>query len=232
MKSLPVWYIVALLFLSSYSRAAVGQEPKAEKEFKAVPLAELGVVLVRPEKDPRTGFVVGGKNTTALIRGLKEIHERSIADLEADMRPSKISKKGFLGANENLLDVLAADNDYVLGTLGLTHQELAKPLLVVAAIGKKYVAPKEGEGFAFRYHGRRMRVALEVFRGTVLSPFEDGTRTNSVATIENLDTGKKLKYSLLVPMMVERYGFYEGKGTPYRVDPREIIAVFDFLKKE
>jgi hypothetical protein len=30
--------------------------------------------------------------------------------------------------------------------------------------------------------------------------------------------------------MIERYGFYEGKGTMYRVDPRQILEVFDFLK--
>jgi hypothetical protein len=38
-------------------------------------------------------------------------------------------------------------------------------------------------------------------------------------------------YSLLVPEMIVRYGFYEGKGTPYRVDPRDVLEVFDFLKK-
>jgi hypothetical protein len=31
--------------------------------------------------------------------------------------------------------------------------------------------------------------------------------------------------------MVERYGFYEGKGTPYRVEPKQIVEVLDFLKK-
>ena len=34
----------------------------------------------------------------------------------------------------------------------------------------------------------------------------------------------------LVPLMIERYGFYEGTGTPYRVDPQQILKVLDFLK--
>jgi hypothetical protein len=29
--------------------------------------------------------------------------------------------------------------------------------------------------------------------------------------------------------MIRRYGFYEGKGTPYRVDPRKVLEVLDFL---
>ena len=48
--------------------------------------------------------------------------------------------------------------------------------------------------------------------------------------MENLDNGKMLGYALLVPHMIERYGFYEGKGTPYRVDPRIVVEVFDFLQ--
>ena len=54
--------------------------------------------------------------------------------------------------------------------------------------------------------------------------------TNCDATVWNLENGKKLNYSLLVPHLIERYGFYEGKGTPYRVEPRAILEVFDFLK--
>jgi hypothetical protein len=30
--------------------------------------------------------------------------------------------------------------------------------------------------------------------------------------------------------MIERYGFYEGKGTPYRVEPGKVLEVLDFIK--
>ena len=49
---------------------------------------------------------------------------------------------------------------------------------------------------------------------------------------EVLDNAKSIRYGLLVPFMVERYGFYEGKGTPYRVEPRQVIEVFDFVQKK
>lgn len=32
--------------------------------------------------------------------------------------------------------------------------------------------------------------------------------------------------------MIEPYGFYEGQGTPYRVEPRAAVEVLDFLKKK
>ena len=30
--------------------------------------------------------------------------------------------------------------------------------------------------------------------------------------------------------MIERYGFYKGKGTSYRVEPRKILEILDFIK--
>jgi hypothetical protein len=32
--------------------------------------------------------------------------------------------------------------------------------------------------------------------------------------------------------MIERYGFYEGKGTPYRVEPADVLEVFPYLKEK
>src|SRR5436190_17835608 len=111
-----------LALLMALPPPAPGQGP-VEDYTRADP-QQLGVKPVPEAKDPRTGFVVGGKNPTALIKGLKEINGRTVAELEADMRPGAKtevgSDKGFLGADEKLLDVLAADNAYVVDELGLT----------------------------------------------------------------------------------------------------------------
>ena len=209
--------------------AAIPDEP----DFTKSPLKELGVELVKPAKDEKTGFIVAGKNATALIRKLPAINGRKIAALEKDMRPgakSEVSSKlGFLGMDESFLAILAEDNDFVLDKLGLTHQELAKHLHIVGAIAEKHAKPGDAEGFVFQYLARRYNVKFITYRGIMHSPFLDETKTNSVADLTNLTTGAKVKYSRLVPHMIERYGFYEGHGTPYRVDPRAIVAVFDFL---
>jgi hypothetical protein len=218
---------------------AVSLAADPPKDYKDLDPASLGVKPVPEKKDPRTGFAVGGKNPTELVKVLREINGRTVAELEADMRPGAESEvgsdKGFLGADERLLDVLAADNAYVLDELGLTHQELGRHLRVLAAIALKRLgeAQKAGRSFPadpFTYHGRRFTVELLFSRGYQLSPFKDGTKTDTEVRLTNTDTGKKLKYSLLVPDMIERYGFYEGTGTSYRVDPRDIVAVLDFLK--
>jgi hypothetical protein len=207
--------------------APAGPDPPPVEDYARADPEKLGIKPVPPRKDPRTGFVVGGKNPTALIPRLAEIAGRSITDLEEDMRPGGLSTAGFLGEGEGLLDVLAADNRYVVDEQGLTHQELARPLLILGAVAARQAVREARE---ITYHGRNFKVRATLSRVFVRSPFQDGTRTNCLVTAENLGNGKKLTYSLLVPQMIQRYGFYEGKGTRYRVEPRTVLEVLDFLK--
>jgi hypothetical protein len=236
--SSPAARVLGVLIAAALAGLALGalpggalDDPKPPKDLKDINLEDFDLKPVPARRDPRTGFVVAGKNPTALIKGLKEINGRTIVALEKDMRPgaeSEVgSRAGFLGPKESLLDVMAEDNRYVVDELGLTHQDLARPLHTMGAVGGHDPDPKE-----FLYHGRRLRVKVISYKGSQLSPFYDDTSTSRDAIVENLDNGKKLKYSLLVPHMIERYGFYEGKGTPYRVEPRRVIEVFDFLTEE
>jgi hypothetical protein len=229
----------AMILISMTGLALSGPATRAQhphKDYSNIDLSDfldLGkyyVKPVEPKKDPKTGFVVGGKNSTELIRGLEEINGRTIAELEMDMRPGAKSEvgsnAGFLGPKEKLLDVLAADNQYVVDSLGLTHQKLAQHLHAMGTIALW----KQTQEVQFTYRGRRFKVKAGPTSGTQPSPFRDGTNSGTNITVHNLDNGKKLEYALLVPYMIERYGFYEGKGTPYRVEARHVVSLFDFLK--
>ncbi len=234
--------LATIISLASFFLISIADRSSADdlaKDYTDIPPADLGVELVPEKKDPATGFLVAGKNPTALIKTLRELSGRSIADLEKDVRPGASSDvgsdKGFLGRKEALLSVLAADNAHVVDKLGLTHQELAKHLRVLAAIGRKQLADaqkakKKPTTEPFKYHGKRFTVSFQFYRGYQRSPFMDDTKTDTDVTLTNVENSKVLKYSLLVPDMIERYGFYEGTGTPYRVEPRDIVSVLDFLK--
>ena len=183
---------------------------------------------LEPEKDPKTGFVVGGENSSDLIEALTEINGIPVAELEESMRPGGLSLAGFLGKDEGLLEVMAADNAWVLEA-GLTHQELARNLNVLVSIAKM-VSKRRDESEIFVYRGVRFTTSKREWLGYQESPFRDGTKTSRDIVLKNVDNGKILKFSPLVPMMVERYGFYEGHGTSYRVDPRDIVKVLTFLE--
>lgn len=231
--------VLAAFFALSPSATLPANPPGGDKPADLAPFLEFAKYYVTPvdaKKDGRTGFVVGGKNDTALIPSLKEINGRSILELEKDMRPGAKSDvgstAGFLGPEEKLLDVLVGDNRYVVDELGLTHQELAKHLHAIGSIGRWQVWEHRRFEYEFVYHGRRFKATTLVSKGFQPSPFRDGTQSGTDVTVENLDTGKKLTYALLVPYLIERYGFYEGKGTSYRVEPSTVLEVFDFLGRK
>ena len=217
-------YLPLVVFLI----AAGAPSPEAPKDFSSVAPKTLGVEFLAPEKDEKTGFLIGGKNDTSLIAKLPSLAGRSIKDLEKDMRPGALSRLGFMGKDESLLEILTMDNRFVVEMKKLTHQDLARPLAIVGAVAAKHGLEKP---YDFLYHGQRLRATAVKFRAHVDSPFDDGAKTNIAVTITNEDNGKKIAYSLLVPHLIERYGFYEGKGTPYRLEPQAILDVFEFLTK-
>src|SRR6478735_2393880 len=121
-------------------------------------LSNISVPTFSPETDAKTGFVVGGKNATSLIKGLTELNGRTIDSLEKDMRPGAWASKGFLGNDDRLIDTLVEDNHYIVDQLGLTHQEIAKNLRAIGAAAEK------AKGQEFRYQGRRFKATLRASR--------------------------------------------------------------------
>src|SRR5262249_60840874 len=87
MKCVAVTPLSLVIIASALAKAT---DDTTEKDYRDVPLDKIGVSFIKPAKDAKTGFMVGGKNATALIRKLTEINGRKIADLEKDMRPGAI----------------------------------------------------------------------------------------------------------------------------------------------
>lgn len=204
-----------------------------------------------------TGFIVGGVNENDVISRLPSINGVPIKDLERNMRgddrdvaslekvlnethfpedPEKLKERKefierirtsgiFLGQDESLIKTLLEDNQYVLNQ-GLTHQDLGKMIQYTTAIHKVLGLT------AFTLKGRSFAVEWLDSFGPQDSPFEDGTKCKSDFTIINQHTGAKLYSSALHGEMITRYGFYEGKQVGYRLEPADIIDVFDFLKEE
>src|SRR4051812_7941737 len=124
--------IAALLTIAGNGAASSADEIQPGQD-----LSDISVPSFPPEKDAKTGFVIGGKNETSLIKGLSELNGRTIDSLEKDMRPGAWASKGFLGSEDRLTETLAEDNRYIVDQLGLTHQEIAKHLRAIAAAAEK-----------------------------------------------------------------------------------------------
>lgn len=219
-----------------------------------IPLCFLGVCLLfaactkssAPAPQGPPPFHVGAVNQTEVIRQQKAFNGVSVELLEQRMRPGKLkrpakisdplkflpSANGFLGPEEKLLEVLAADNEFVLNHVGKTHQALAQPLRdaveMLRASGATELTvhlPKDAEPKSpYRVY------VIHTAKECQPSPFEDNLCGSALYGINHLTTDAKLAFAEMTPELIQRYGFYEGKGTPWRVPPEAIIEVFDYLR--
>jgi hypothetical protein len=134
------------------------------------------------------------------------------------MKPDRASFSGFLGLSESLLEVLANDNVTVINN-GFTHQQLANFLFHFDQSSDQ-TQPESHTPVTINHIKFAHRSTA--WRGFQESPFNDNIATNKDHLVVNLETGAGVNYSGLLPEMIHRYGFYEGKDTIYRLDPLDI----------
>lgn len=101
-------------------------------------LDEADKQLMFTKKDKKSGFEIGGKNSSEAIANMCShgLYGFSIDTILNNMLEcSSRAFGGFLKRSECradiLQEILLTDNKYVIDQLGLTHQQLAKPLFYI-----------------------------------------------------------------------------------------------------
>ncbi|MFC1503972.1 hypothetical protein ACFL6D_00995 [Spirochaetota bacterium] len=140
------------------------------------------------------------------------------------MRPGALTKDGFLGTDtRNLVDIITED-DAAVRRMEYTHEAIARRMKEIRDKGKK------GIGNAVSAE-KRFEVCVESIRGKLPSPFNDQVlvrKTNTV--VKNLHSGKEIMYTDLNILLIEKHGFYEGKGSPFRLEPGDLIEILEVRK--
>jgi hypothetical protein len=134
------------------------------------------------------------------------------------MKPGVLSLEGFLGPDARpIKDILDADASAV-ASLDATHEEFAatlQRLLEEARVRLERDVPLGG-GLVARYDERMGRIAC---------PFgECGTFQKGEVVLTFAD-GRILRFSPLGVHLIARHGFYGGRGSRYRMEPREIAEL-------
>jgi len=147
-----------------------------------------------------------------------------LSDVEKNMRPGEISKSGFLGNDgRKLIDILLDDGQSVTA-LNLNHKILADRM--------EYLTEKGREGFGnpILVDGF-LEVIVEDSRGTIACPFDHiGMYPKENVKVTNINTGESISWSALNIHMIREHGFYEGKGSPFRIEPLDLIRVLEIKK--
>jgi len=138
--------------------------------------------------------------------------------LEAVLKASKISACGFLGSDpRDLWDIIQEDMAEVQA-LGWSTEAIAARMRELTAIAQK------GLGEWVRV-GTRLQVQCDDTRGVIPCPWPHRIRCLKRTTTVKSDAGELLRWSDLNVHLIGAHGFFEGRGSPFRLEPKKLIAV-------
>jgi len=140
-------------------------------------------------------------------------------DIEEMMKPGRLTRDGMLGSDPRPLEEIIESDGATVARLGLTHGDIARRLEELTAasmerLGDPVIVEETYE------------VRVEEARGSLPCPFKHPGRWRKAVTYcRHLPTGESIAWTALGVHMIEAHGFYEGRGSPFRLDPERIARL-------
>jgi hypothetical protein len=135
------------------------------------------------------------------------------------MAPGRLSRDGFLGADERTLDDIIGADLATLEAAGLEPHDIADLLDELhESADEALEGPKE------LYDGK-VKIRETEVRGSIPCPFACAFRTHK-ANIEVTADGMTLLLTPLSAHMIREHGFFQGKGSPFRLEPTDLIRLY------
>lgn len=146
--------------------------------------------------------------------------------IQQEMMPGVIALDGFLGDDKRkLIDIIASD-EMKVHKLNRTHEDIAKKMVYFKEKGLAGL----GEFITLDDH---FEVKVESVRGLLPSPFGGPYMYGKVnTTVVNKKLDRTIVYTDLHIHFVADHGFYEGKGSPFRLDPDDLIEILEVPEAE
>ncbi len=139
--------------------------------------------------------------------------------LENILRSSAIVSGGFLGTDMRGLDEVIETDLAELEGLGFT-------IINIVSRMKEFTntaIPALGNWIAFE---DKYQIRVEESKGVLTCPWpHPGTFPKRITYVRNLQTNDSIKWSDLNIHLIESHNFFEGKGSPYRIEPKELVKI-------
>lgn len=149
-----------------------------------------------------------------------------LTKIQEQMRPGIITLDGFLGDDtRNLIDMLIEDDGLVRRT-GHAHVTIAERMQYFRDAGLDGL----GEFLTIDDH---FLVRVDSVRGMLPSPFGGPGMYEKVnTTVRNIRLDEEITFTDLHIHFVKDHGFYEGKGSPFRISPEALIRILEVPAEE
>ena len=139
--------------------------------------------------------------------------------LEQMLRSSKLVAGGFMGTDSrSVAEIIDADTRE-LSRLGYSAEQIVSRMQTITNTAKA--------GFEnwVRIDDKRQAVLVEA-RGFTICPWpHSGHCAKRVTTVERLDSGETIHFSDLNIHMIAKHGFFEGRGSAFRIEPAKLTDI-------
>jgi hypothetical protein len=139
--------------------------------------------------------------------------------LEEMLRSSKLVADGFMGSdNRSVSEIIEADAADLL-RLGITAKQIAARMQEITNIAKTAL----GDWIAV---DNTLNAKAEEAKGIIICPWGHiGKFEKRVTTVRLLESGQTVRWSDLNIHLIAEHGFFEGKGSAYRLDPEKLVKI-------
>lgn len=136
------------------------------------------------------------------------------------LQPSKISSEGFLGTDTRSYQEIIEADETVLTKENVTKEQIASVLQDI------YDKAKNNFGSEISIVSDFTTQFYESM-GKIPSPFKgDGVFEKGEAVCRNISTDYVFSISALSIHLIKKYGFFQGTGSMYRLDPIQLCLLF------
>jgi hypothetical protein len=137
--------------------------------------------------------------------------------LEEILRSSKIVAGGFLGDDHRPLEEVIESDKAELAATGYSARDISERMRHIESVA----APGLGSWVKI---DDKVEASVTDTRGRIPCPWpHPGSFSKAVVTARNTKNGKVIQWSDLSCHMIEKHGFFEGRGAAFRLEPKEVV---------
>lgn len=135
------------------------------------------------------------------------------------LRAGILTRDGFMGEDTRPFTQIIMDDAALLASAGTTSEEVADKMAELTKAGLTATGtPVDYQGFT---------VTVEEYMGKLGCPFRDHRAPKRNTEVARKD-GRQMAWTDLTIHLIKQHGFFQGKGSPYRLDPDRLAAfLFD-----
>jgi hypothetical protein len=138
---------------------------------------------------------------------------------EKMLNVSRFSACGFMGKDKRTVWEIIDADAATLARYGKTKEEIASRMQEITDQGivglGDWVTVSD-----------TIKVRVDDTRGTIPCPWAHGVRCSKrITTVKRLDIEQTLRWSDLSIHLIKDHGFFQGHGSPFRLEPAELVAM-------